>query len=181
VANFNQPFGLQFSGRTQSGNFCAQETMQADAAEAGAICINDLLQPEADGFIEANGITAGTTRYCGVNTGPFRAASAAVITDHLVIADRNATFFVQSTVGGLTQAAVKALANVTYAAGSATTRGVSQTVLNAATIDVTATLDLRIRALVPNVSPGFGGETGAFAWALVTINKHIDNPEVAGI
>lgn len=179
MPNVNAPYGLQYFGRSEGGAFAEHFVRQKAASSANAIYINDLFQLLTSGFIEASTITPGTSFYEGVVVGGVGAAST--LTDHLCIIDKGALYTIQGDSTGLTggQAAVGANANVTYGAGSSTTRNISQTVLNGSTIATTSTLDLRIRALMPRND--MDTASAPFLSAVVQINKHISNLATTGI
>lgn len=182
MANTARPLdkGLQPTGRTLDGGFFVEtKPFKKDADESGPICIFDVVQLEADGNIEANSITPGTSRYLGVNISNY--APGAKASEHIIAHSPSAVFVAQADADpdGLVRGDIGALINLEYVAGTEATRFFSQTVLDrsAAAPDSTSSKDCRIVGWHEAVD----NEPGQYARVEVILNKHIFNKEVAGV
>lgn len=175
MPNIDAPHGLRSLGVCIDGGNPATMLYQKDASEAAAIFINDIVNVETDGNIEANSATPGTTRFLGVS---LSHGAASTLTDHLVVVSPSALFEGQDNndTDGIAAADLGLNINIELNAGSATTL-VSGHELDESTANTTASLDLRMLKLlaVPD------NAHGSFARIEVVINKHIFNKEVAGI
>jgi hypothetical protein len=161
--------------RTLSGGFPVVQLMQKDAAEGTAIFQWDAVNREADGNIEANSATPGTTLFSGVS---LNHGAASTLTDHLVVVSPDAVFEAQDNndTDGFTAADMGLNVNIELNAGSSTTK-ISGHELDESTANTTSTLDLHMLDLL-NVPDNAAG-----AWSRVEVvfNKHRMNPAVAGV
>ena len=175
MANVDNPHGLRPLMRTIEGGFPEIRTFDKDASEAAAIFIWDAVNQEADGNIEANSATPGTTRFTGVS---LNHGAASTLTSHSVIVSPGAIFEAQdnSDTDGFTAADMGLNVNLELNAGSATTF-ISGHELDESTVNTTATLDIKMLQLL-NVPDNAAG-----AWSRVEVrfNKHRMSPEVAGV
>lgn len=175
MANVDNPHGLRPLMRTLSGGCPTIQWMQKDASEAAAIFQWDAVNREADGNIEANSATPGTTLYSGVS---LNHGAAATLTDHAVVVSPDAVFEAQdnSDTDGFAAADLGLNVNIELNAGSATTK-ISGHELDESTVATTATLDLKLLALLNTPDNAHG----AFSRIEVVFNKHRMNPAVAGV
>ena len=176
MANVDNPHGLRPLMRTLGGGPPTAQLMQKDSSEGAGIFIWDAVNREADGNIEANSATPGTTLYSGVNLGPFGAASTA--TSHLIQISPDAVFEAQDNADtdGFAAADMGLNVNIELNAGSATTN-ISGHELDESTATTTNTLDLHMLALL-NVPDN---AEGSHSRVEVIFNKHRMNPAVAGV
>lgn len=175
MANVDNPHGLFPIGRTLSGGFPLIQKMVKDSSEAAAIFQWDAVNREADGNIEANSATPGTTLYSGV---ALNYGAAATQTEHLVAVSPDALFDIQDNndTDGIAEADLGLNANIELNAGSATSL-ISGHELDESTANTTNSLDLHILGKVNDPSNAFG----AWCRLLVIFNKHRMAPGVAGV
>lgn len=146
-----------------------------DASEGAAIFQQDAVNAEADGNIEANSATPGTTAYSGVS---LNYGAASTLTLHQVIISPTAVFEMQDNndTDGFVAADMGLNCNIELNAGSATTL-ISGHELDESTAQTTSTLDMKMLALlnVPDNAPT--------AWSRVEVvfNKHRMSPATAGV
>lgn len=175
MANVDRPHGFRPLGRTIDGGPCVVREFTKDAAEGSAIFIWDLVNRENDANIEAASATPGTTRYLGVS---LNYGAASTLTTHLIVISPEALFEGQDNndTDGIAAADLGLNANAELNAGSTTTL-VSGHEIDESTAATTATLDLKLLALldVPD------NAHGSFARIEVLISKHALNKEVAGV
>ena len=175
MANTDNPHGLASLGITLAGGPVQLFPYTKDASETGAIFVNDLVNQETDGCIEAASITAGSTLNLGVNIGPYVPANAAAKVC-LVNIDPNALYEAQdnasagpvTTSGGTYQSEMGLNANVVYAAGSLVT-GISATEININTAAVTAGLDLKLLRLLDVFDALTGAKNAWGPWARIVV------------
>lgn len=174
MANVDNPHGFLPVGYMVGGGPPATLELSKAATYAVAFYPGDLVHRVADGTLESNSATPGTTRYSGVNLSP---GAASTLTKHLVITDPKMVFEGQGDDDTDLDAADLGLnANALLSAGSATT-GKSGHEIDASTKNTTNTLDLKLLQLHTVA----GNAHGKWARIQVLINKHRMNPEVAGV
>lgn len=175
MANVDNPHGLRPVGRTIDGGFPRIQEFAKDSSEAAAIFIFDAVNREADGNIEANSATPGTTAYTGVS---LNYGAAATATTHLVIVSPGCLFEAQDNndTDGLAAADEGLNINIELNAGSATTL-ISGHELDESTLNTSNALDLHVlqRLDVPE------NEYGSYCRMVVMFNKHRYAPAVAGV
>ena len=175
MPNQDNPHGLRPIGRTMSGGFPRIQNFQKDASEGAAIFIFDAVNREADGNIEANGATPGTTLYSGVS---LTYGAASTLTDHLVVVSPDALFEAQDNndTDGLAAADEGLNINIELNAGSASTL-ISGHELDESTLNTSNGLDLHViqKLDVPD------NEYGAYCRMVVMFNKHRMFGGVAGV
>jgi hypothetical protein len=151
------------------------QLLTKDASEAAAIFQWDAINREADGNIEANSATPGTTLYSGVS---LNYGALSTLTYHTCVVSPDAVFEAQDNndTDGFTAADMGLNVNIELNAGSTTTL-ISGHELDESTATTTSTLDMHMLDLlnVPDNAP-----TG---WSRVEVvfNKHRMNPAVAGV
>ena len=167
MANTDRPHGLRPLMTTLGGGPPVIKEYSKDASENTAIFIWDIVNMEADGNIEANSATPGTTRFLGVS---LNHGAASTLTKHLVVISPDAIFEAQDNndTDGIAAADIGLNANVELNAGSTTTL-VSGHEIDESTADTTNTLDLKLLALHEVPDNAFG----SFARIEVVINKHM--------
>lgn len=172
MPNVNNPHGFSPVGYVLGGGPPALVQFSKAASYGTALYPGDLVHQVADGTIESNSATPGTTRYSGVNLnwGP-----ASTKTEHLVIVDPKCVFEAQAN-GPIAADDLGLNANALLGAGDAAALK-SGHQINASTKNTTASLDLKLLRLHPVA----GNEFGEYARIQVVINKHRLNPEVAGV
>lgn len=175
MANIDAPHGLYPIGRTIEGGELQIQLMQKDASEAAAIFQWDAVNREADGNIEANSATPGTTLFSGVS---LNYGAAATLTQHHVIVSPGALYDIQDNndTDGLAEADMGLNANIELNAGSTTTL-ISGHELDESTANTTNSLDLHILGKIDAPDNAYG----SFCRVLVMFNKHRMNPAVAGV
>lgn len=175
MANVDNPHGLRPLMRTLDGGFPMIREFSKDASEGTAIFINDAVNREDDGNIEAASATPGTTLYTGVS---LNYGAASTLTKHLVIISPGAIYEAQDNndTDGFVAADMGLNANIELNAGSATTL-ISGHEIDESTINTTNSLDLHLWELldVPD------NEAGAHCRVVVTFNKHRLAAGVAGV
>jgi hypothetical protein len=161
MANRDNPHGLRPLMRTLGGGYPTVQMMQKDASEGAAIFMWDAVNREADGNIEANSATPGTTKFSGVS---LNHGAASTLTNHVVITSPSAVFEAQDNndTDGFTDADMGLNVNIELNAGSSTTK-ISGHELDESTANTTATLDLKMLQLlqVPDNAAG--------AWSRVEV------------
>jgi len=175
MANTDRAHGLASLGVTLAGGPVQLFPYTKDASESGAIFVNDLVNQETDGFVEAASISAGTTLNLGVNFGPYVPANAAAKVI-LVNIDPNALYEAQDDASngpalstpGLSRGDMGLNANVVYATGDLAT-GISKTEIAASTAAVTAGLDLKLLGLLDVFDPLTGAKNAFGAWARIVV------------
>jgi hypothetical protein len=142
MPNVDNPHGLRPLMRTLSGGVPFVQEMTKDASEAAAIFQWDAVNREADGNIEANSATPGSTLFSGV---ALNHGAAATLTTHLVVVSPNALFEAQDNndTDGIAEADLGLNANIELNAGNALTK-ISKHEIDESTAAVTATLDLHL-------------------------------------
>lgn len=175
MANRDNPHGLRPLMRTMSGGFPVIEQFTKDAAEAAAIFIFDAVNQEADGNIEANSATPGTTLYTGVS---LNHGAASKETKHLVIVSPDAVFEAQDNndTDGIAAADIGLNANIELNAGNANTL-ISGHEIDESTAATTNSLDVKLlkKLDVPD------NEFGPWCRVEIMFNKHRRAPGVAGV
>lgn len=174
MANVDNPHGLAPLGRTLSGGLPTIETFLKAVGFGTALFIGDAIARAADGSINKT-ITPGTTLYSGVNL-TYGAASTA--TEHLVMTSPDALFEAQDNndTDGFAAADMGLNVNLELNAGSAVTQ-VSGHELDESTIDVTATLDVKLLRLLGNPDNAYG----AYGRYEIMFNKHRMAPNSVGV
>lgn len=175
MANVDNPHGLRTLGRTLSGGCPYIQWFQKDASEAAAIFAQDAVNREADGNIEANSATPGTTLYSGVS---LNHGAASTLTNHAVIVSPDAVYEAQDNndTDGFAAVDLGLNVNIELNAGSSTTL-LSGHELDESTANTTSTLDLHMLALLNVPDNAYG----SFSRIEVVFNKHRMNPAVAGV
>jgi len=175
MANVNNPHGLAWLGICISGGPAMLEQFEKDASEAAAIYPGDAVNQEADGNIEANSATPGTTLFSGV---ALDHGAALTLTKHRVIVSPDAIFEAQSDddATGLVAADAGLNANLILGAGNATTLK-SGHEIDTSTKATTATLDVKLRKLLAVE----GNAYGEFARFEIMFNNHRNAYAVAGV
>jgi hypothetical protein len=171
MPNVNRPQGLIPVGRSTTGGNLELRAFTKVVGYATRVRVGDVVAQVASGDIERT-ITPGTTRISGVALAYSPASTADTIP---CIVDPFALFVAQA--GGSTglAAADRGLnANITL---GTTSTFYSDDIVNDATEDVTATLDLRIIDKVDQPD----NDWGQYVKVLVQINKHRGNNETAGV
>lgn len=171
MANANNPFGLKPTLRNADGGEASIEVHTKDASYATALFLFDAVTRQATGYID-KAITPGTTLYLGVTMQP---GAASKTTSHSIITSPSAVFEAQCS-GAFTFADGDQNANLTLGAGVALTQQSGHQV-NSATMAATATLDVKLRGLVPDIE----NEYGDYARVLLTFNKHLRATGTAGV
>lgn len=175
MANTDNAHGLASLGVTLAGGPVQLFPYTKDANETGAIFVNDLVNQETDGYIEANSISAGSTLNLGVNIGPYVPASSAAKVC-LINIDPNALYEAQDnasngpalSTAGLSRGDMGLNADVVYAAGNTAT-GISATEIAASTAVVTAGKDLKLIGLL-DVFDALTGAKNAFgSWSRIVV------------
>jgi hypothetical protein len=173
MANRDNPHGLQFVG-TQHGGACILQHFAKAVGYGTAMFINDVVNRVADGSIQSGG-TPGTTLITGVN---LNYGAASLATEHDVIVDPFAIFEAQDNndTDGIAAADLGLNCNIEYNAGSTSTL-ISGHELDESTADVTSTLDVHLRKLLPVP------DNAHSSWARIeiSINKHRYATGVAGV
>jgi hypothetical protein len=150
MANVDNPYGLRCLGLAMGGGHPQIDKFSKVVGYGTAIFPGDAVHQVADGSIESNSATPGTTRFSGVAL-DYGAASTA--TDHLVIISPDALFEAQDDGVGATIAAadVGLNANLILGAGDAT-KLQSGHEIDTNTKAATATLDVKLlrKLNVPN-------------------------------
>lgn len=172
MPNPNAPFGLQSMGRTLSGGF--PEILHFTKATADVVYPNDAVNQLADGTIEADSATPGTTNYSGISLGYGAAAAAGVLIPVIVSPD---VIFIAQADGSLAAADMGLNTNLVLTAGDSTILR-SKHQLNSAAEAVTATLDVKLRRLFPRMGNEFAS---AYPVIECIFNKHRNAPGVAGV
>jgi hypothetical protein len=172
MPNIDNPHGLHCLGRTLSGGQLRFQSFDKAVGYATRIFPGDAVNRVADGTIEVSA-TPGTTNYSGV---ALNGGAASTLTSHLVCVSPDALYEAQDEGTGVAAADLGLLANLVLNAGVAATNK-SGHEINGATKAVTATLDVALLELLPEV----GNEYGANARVVVKFNKHRMNPGVAGV
>jgi len=174
MANTDNPHGLASLGITLAGGPVQLFPYTKDASETGAIFVNDLVNQETDGCIEAASISAGSTLNLGVNIGPYVPANAAAKVC-LINIDPNALYEAQDNASagpvsgtGTLQSEMGLNANVVYASGNAAT-GISATEININTAAVTAGLDLKLIRLLDIFDALTGAKNAWGPWARIVV------------
>jgi hypothetical protein len=173
MANTNAPFGLQPTGRNLAGSF-ALEIEHMTVATADVVYPGDAVNQLADGTIEADSATPGTTLYTGVSLG-YKAATIASKTVPVVV-DPLAIFIAQASTSLASPADAGLNANLVLTAGDSTILR-SKHSIDGTTEAVTSSLDVKLKRLAPIV----GNESGNYSIWEVVFNKHRNNPAVAGV
>lgn len=175
MANVDNPHGLRPIMRTMSGGCPVIEQFFKDASEAAAIFIFDAVNQEADGNIEANSATPGTTLYSGVS---LNYGAALTLTPHLVIVSPDAVFEAQDNndTDGTAAVDMGLNGNIELNAGSALTQ-ISGHELDESTFNTTNSLDVKLlkKLDVPD------NDFGSFCRVEIMFNKHRRAPGVAGV
>lgn len=171
MANVNNPHGLRPLMRSWGGGPLEAAKLLKAVGYAAALFRWDPVTQLA-GYLNgpASGITPGTTYYRGVTLNPGAASTA---TEHQVIVNPWALFDVQEDNSGaanVVQAKMNYNANLTTTAGGTPTADNSNVALSGTSIAVTATLDVRITALLEAEDNALG----AYARLEVRFNKHLD-------
>ncbi len=175
MANVDNPHGLRPLCRTLSGGMPAIQKFTKDASEGTAIFINDAINREADGNIEAASASPGTTLYSGVS---LQWGAASTLSTHLCDVSPDSVFEAQDNkdTDGFDDADMGLNANIELNAGSSTKK-ISGHEIDESTLQTTNTLDLHLLALLNVPDNAAGG------WSRVEVifNKHRMNPAVAGV
>lgn len=182
MANVDNPHGLRPLMRTIHGGFIQVRQFTKDASEGNAIFQWDAVNREADGNIEANSATPGTTAYDGVSLN-FGAAST--LTLHQVIVSPGAVYEAQDNndTDGFVAADMGLNVNIELNApdvpGPTTAGfvGISHHELDESTAATSSALDLHMLQLL-NVPDN---AEGAFSRVEVIFNKHRMSPATAGV
>lgn len=175
MPNVDNPHGLRPLGYCLGGGPPMIQYFSKDAAEGAAIFTWDAVNREADGNIEANSATPGSTTYSGV---AMNYGAASKLTEHAVIISPDAVYEAQDNndTDGFDAADMGLNVNIELNAGSAVTKQ-SGHELDESTADVTATLDLHMLDLlaVPD------NAAGANSRVIVVFNKHRMNSQRVGV
>ena len=178
MANVDNPYGFIPIGRTHEGGMIRLSPMKKAASYAVAMYRGDIVHRVADGTIESNSFTPGTTLISGVN---MSYGAASTLTEHQVVTSLTALFEAQNdgSGAGILEADMGLNCNVTVAApdaaGAAARKSAHE--IAASTKAVTATLDVHLLEAVADPK----NEAGAFARTVVVFNKHRMTPGVVGI
>lgn len=183
MANVNNKHGLRPLMRTLGGGVPVAQLMLKAVGEAAGIFIWDAVNRLADGSIEQDSATPGTTLYSGVNLGPFGAALTA--TSHLIQISPDAVFEAQddNDTDGIAAADLGLNINLNLSQPAITNPatagflGVSGHQLDEASAAVGAGLDMHMMALL-NVPDN---AHGANARIEVVFNKHRMAPAAVGV
>ena len=171
MPNTSTPMGLYPILRGAGGNM-ADTMFRSKAASYGTrIRQYDAVAAVTDGTIN-RAITPGTTLILGVS---LDGGAPSTLTYHHVIEEVDAIYIAQvsGATGGL---AVDTFANANLVLGSTTTV-ISDDQIDQTTIAATATLDLKLIRLHPEVDKGFG----QYSVFEVQINKAMRDSATAGI
>ena len=175
MANVDNPHGLRPLGYNLGGGPPMIQYFSKDASEGTAIFSYDAVNREADGNIEANSATPGTTPYSGVS---LNYGAASTLTEHAVIVSPDALFEAQDNADtdGFDAGDMGLNVNIELNAGSATTKQ-SGHELDESTANTTDTLDLHMLDLlaVPD------NAAGSHSRVIVVFNKHRMNSQRAGL
>jgi len=165
MANNDNPHGLRPLGRVIGGGEPEILGFDKDASEAAAIFMWDAVNQEADGNIEANSATPGTTLYTGVS---LNYGAASTLTRHLVMVSPNALFEAQDNndTDGFAAADAGLGCNIELNAGSTTTQ-VSGHELDESTA-AASSLDVKLLELLDVPDNAYG----AFSRWVIQFNKH---------
>jgi len=175
MANTDNPHGLRPLGVCLGGGPPTIQYFDKDASEAAAIFSFDAVNREADGNIEANSATPGTTTYSGVS---LNYGAASTLTSHAVVVSPDALFEAQDNndTDGFAAADMGLNVNIELNAGSTTTKQ-SGHELDESTLQTTDTLDLHLLALLAVPDNAYG----AWSRCEVVFNKHRMNPSRVGV
>jgi len=174
MANTDNPHGLGWLGFTLSGGCGVIELMTKDASEAAAIFPGDAVNQEADGNIEANSATPGTTAFSGV---ALNYGALSTLTTHSVLVSPDAIFEAQGDNGTNLDAVDAGLnANLILGAGVVATLK-SGHEIDSSTKATTSTLDVKLRKLLAVE----GNAYGEFARFEVMFNTHRNAWSIAGV
>lgn len=175
MPNVDNPHGLRPIMRTLGGGCPFVQEFTKDAAEGAAIFQWDAVNREADGNIEANSATPGTTRFSGV---ALNHGAASTLTQHLVVVSPDALFEAQDNndTDGIAEADLGLNANIELNAGSAATK-ISGHEIDESTAAATATLDVKLLQKLNVPDNAFG----SFCRVELVFANHRMAPATAGV
>lgn len=188
MANINSPFGFRPINNLAGGPYAVNEYAKPASDTNDAIFMFDLvgkaassgaaptgLGNPAPGVQSGQNLTPGTSLWLGAS---LNYGAVSTLTYHYVTDQPDTVYIAQvdATTSITVASHVGKNANVLTTAGSATTKQSAMSV-NHSGIATTSSLDLRIRA-VSNISPN---AEGVFAIVEVTINKHENGLQTAGV
>ena len=175
MSNVDNPHGLRPLGWNLGGGPPIIQYFDKDASEGAAIFMFDAVNREADGNIEANSATPGTTNYSGVS---LNHGAASTLTSHAVIISPDALYEAQDNADsdGFDAADMGLNVNLELNAGSSTTKQ-SGHELDESTLNTTDTLDVHVLALLAIPDNAYGSH-GRFE---IVFNKHRMNPSRVGV
>src|SRR4051812_27587734 len=150
MANANNPHGLRPLGVTVGGGVPQIEHFKKLVGYGSAIYRNDAVARAADAAIQLPA-TPGTTLITGV----AMAYSAASTADTVAVMITPEAIYEAQVNGSLVEADLGLNANLLYTAGNSTTK-MSKHEINAASADVTSTLDVHLLKLHPVPRNAFG-------------------------
>lgn len=171
MPNVNNPYGFIPIGRTHEGGVPRMSGLKKAAGYAVAMYPGDIVHRVADGTIESNSFTPGTTNITGVN---LSYAPASTLSEHLVSTSLTALYEAQDDGAGAAGIVVADLGlNANAVVGAPGAAGVlarkSAHQIGVASKAATATLDMH---LLEHVADPTNDITAANARIIVQFNKH---------
>ena len=181
MPNVNNPYGFLPIGRTSEGGILRlHRDMVKAAGYAPAMYPGDIVHRVADGTIESNSFTPGTTLVSGVN---ISYGAGSTLTRHDVVISASALYEAQDDGAGAVgivaaDLGLNANAVVGAPSGAAVTARKSAHQIGVASKAITGTLDMH---LLEHVADPTNDTAAPNARVIVIFNKHRMAPATVGV